>query len=432
MPLFSWLGGHQRATSLLELKKAVVPRETKEDFSRRVIMSAGVKANLTKKMIEGFPSAAPGKRAYYWDTQVRSLVVDVTSTGCKNFYVRRKLDKRRHIVLIGPFPEITIEQARRKALEICGQIALGSDPNQPKRALAAQPTLGDLLDTYIEQHGQTRCLAWKEMQAVFRRYLSTWRKRKLSSISKAEVAERINEIGRVHGHVPANHTITYARAAINWCINNGIFTGDNPWSGIAKFKIASRERFLRPNEVGRFMTALKDTDNTHGFRDYIYLSLFTGARRANVFAMRWDQIDFKLGTWTIPKTKSGDYHIVPLTQPALEVLQARRETVNSEWVFPSESRSGHLEEPKRAWKRLLKVAEIEDLRLHDLRRTLGSYMAMGNQSLHMIGKVLGHKSPTATQIYSRFAHDPVRAAMERAHTDMLHLADLKVTAPNHD
>jgi integrase len=67
---------------------------------------------------------------------------------------------------------------------------------------------------------------------------------------------------------------------------------------------------------------------------------------------------------------------------------------------------------------------MEDFRLHDLRRTLGSYMAMGNQSLHMIGKVLGHKSPTATQIYSRFAHDPVRAAMEKAHADMLEAAGL--------
>jgi integrase len=68
---------------------------------------------------------------------------------------------------------------------------------------------------------------------------------------------------------------------------------------------------------------------------------------------------------------------------------------------------------------LLKEAGIQDLRLHDLRRILGSYMAMGNQSLQMIGKVLGHKSPSATQIYSRFAHDPIRAAMEKAQSDML-------------
>jgi site-specific recombinase XerD len=51
-------------------------------------------------------------------------------------------------------------------------------------------------------------------------------------------------------------------------------------------------------------------------------------------------------------------------------------------------------------------------------------MAMGNQSLHMIGKVLGHKSPTATQIYSRLAHDPIRQAMEKAQNDMLAAAGL--------
>jgi integrase len=66
----------------------------------------------------------------------------------------------------------------------------------------------------------------------------------------------------------------------------------------------------------------------------------------------------------------------------------------------------------------LDKCKIENLRLHDLRRTLGSYMAMNNQSLQIIGKVLGHKSPAATQIYSRLAFDPIRQAMENAQASM--------------
>ena len=73
---------------------------------------------------------------------------------------------------------------------------------------------------------------------------------------------------------------------------------------------------------------------------------------------------------------------------------------------------------------LLRKAELSNLRMHDLRRTLGSYMAMGNQSLQMIGKVLGHKSPTATQIYARMAFDPIREAMEKAQNDMLSAAGI--------
>jgi integrase len=104
----------------------------------------------------------------------------------------------------------------------------------------------------------------------------------------------------------------------------------------------------------------------------------------------------------------------------LQILSERNYTkTDDEWVFPGDGETGHVVEPKKAWNALIKKANIQDLRLHDLRRTLGSYMAMGNQSLPMIGKVLGHRSPTATQIYSRFAHDPIRAAMEKAHADML-------------
>jgi len=74
---------------------------------------------------------------------------------------------------------------------------------------------------------------------------------------------------------------------------------------------------------------------------------------------------------------------------------------------------------------LLEEAGLQDLRMHDLRRTLGSYMAIGNQSLHLIGKVLGHKSASATQIYSKLTHDPLRQAMEKAEADRLRAAGLQ-------
>ncbi|MBX9667074.1 MAG: tyrosine-type recombinase/integrase [Candidatus Obscuribacterales bacterium] len=89
-----------------------------------------------------------------------------------------------------------------------------------------------------------------------------------------------------------------------------------------------------------------------------------------------------------------------------------------EWVFPSKSATGHVVEPKTAWRKFMKRTGLQDLRMHDLRRTLGSYMAMNNQSLQIIGKVLGHKSPTATQIYSRLSFDPLKQAMEAAQASM--------------
>jgi hypothetical protein len=110
---------------------------------------------------------------------------------------------------------------------------------------------------------------------------------------------------------------------------------------------------------------------------------------------------------------------------AIAVLNERKERITEPWVFPSKTSAvGHLVEPKIGWRQLLKDAQIEDLRMHDLRRTLGSYMAMGNQSLHIIGKALGHQSHTSTQVYARLAHDPVRQAMEKAQADMMLAAGL--------
>ena len=70
--------------------------------------------------------------------------------------------------------------------------------------------------------------------------------------------------------------------------------------------------------------------------------------------------------------------------------------------------------PKEAWKRLIKRANIEDLRIHDLRRTAGSYMAIQGVSPTIIGKALGHRSQAATAMYARLTQDPVRQALIKA------------------
>ena len=219
------------------------------------------------------------------------------------------------------------------------------------------------------------------------------------------------------------------KAAVNWNLKHGYISGDNPWNAIKQYKIRARERFLLPSELERFFAAVNSLKNTT-MRDYIKLSLMTGARQANVLGMRWEDIDFDLALWRIPLTKNGESHTVPLTRPALQILVERHAVRESEWVLPGKVKSKHLIEPKRTWRRLLDQAGITDLRIHDLRRSLGSYMAMNNQVLQIIGKALGHKSAQATQIYARLTADPVRAAMEQAQVNMLAAAGLSESPRN--
>ena len=96
------------------------------------------------------------------------------------------------------------------------------------------------------------------------------------------------------------------------------------------------------------------------------------------------------------------------------------------WVLPSlASKSGHLEEPKKAWRRLLTRAELENLRIHDLRRALGSWQAISGSSLQIIGKSLGHKSSKVTEIYARLNIDPIKLSVDRALDKMLEGQDLE-------
>jgi integrase len=200
----------------------------------------------------------------------------------------------------------------------------------------------------------------------------------------------------------------------------------NPCKGIKKFKEQSRDRFLQPEELKRFFDALKSPGTSDTLRSYILLSLFTGARRSNVMAMKWNCIDLKQKIWTIhgPETKNLEPLSVPLVDQAIEILKDIKKSANSIFVFPGTGKTGHLVEPKKAWRTLIAIAGLSDIRLHDLRRTLGSYQTIGGTSLTIVGKTLGHKSTQATQVYARLNLDPVRKSMEEAVNKMTSTKDL--------
>ena len=105
---------------------------------------------------------------------------------------------------------------------------------------------------------------------------------------------------------------------------------------------------------------------------------------------------------------------VVLCPEAVAILERRRQAIVNPYVFPGRGKTGHLMEPKLAWERLLARAGIADLRIHDLRRTLGSWQAAAGSSLQVIGKSLGHARPETTAIYARLQLEPVRQSVNAA------------------
>lgn len=371
---------------------------------------------FNKLEIEKIPHPEKGSAVYH-DTVVKGLVLFVY-TNSKTFHIYKFVGGKPIKPKLGNFPDMTVEQARKAAIQMLGTIATGAPVVSRRVSKAAGLYLGELIQHYIDKYAQHHCTTWVEMRKNLHRCFDLWLSTLAAEITRADVQQQMNTLGKERGHHTANRAYDDLRAVYSWGIKYGYHTGENPCTSITKFKTRSRERFIRPDEFERFLDGLK-TEKNIPFRDYIYLSLFTGARQGNVLAMRWDQINFDLGLWHIPITKNKESQTVPLTELALQVLEDRYEHRKSdEWVFPSDGATGHVVEPKNAWAKFLERTKLEDLRMHDLRRTLGSYMAMNNQSLQIIGKVLGHKSPTATQIYSRLAFDPLKHAMEAAQSSM--------------
>ena len=387
---------------------------------------------LIKTAIEALPLPDTGKRDVYHFDDYKGLHLRVTSSGVKTFSLLKRIKGGAlERVTIGKYPDMMPEQVKAKFAKINAEIANGASPNEANRILKGEPTLRELFDEYLERHAIPHGKKTvDDMRDNFRRYLSQWEKRKLSAITKDQVQRLHAELCKTKGATTANRTLELLRAIYNKGISWGAFRKQNPAAGIEKFKLQSRDRFIQPDELPRFFQALADEPNER-IRDYVILSLLTGARQANVLGMKWDQISFERDEWRIPDTKNGTPQTITLSPEAVEVLRNRKpdEAAKPEmYVFPGDGKSGHLVEPKAGWRRILQRAEIADLRIHDLRRTLGSWQARTGASLAIIGKSLNHKSTSTTAIYARLDLDPVRESVERATSAMMSAAGLKESA----
>jgi integrase len=345
---------------------------------------------FTKAALDAFSVDSPASRVVYYDDKARGLCVMV-APRTKTFYVLRKHQGKTERILIGRYPDTTIEQARNRAGQINSELDEGKNRNDVKRQRRSELTLGELHTIYMERHARTRNRKPENAESNYRRYLSDWGNRKLSEIRRSDVQVHIAKLAKDISPATANITLALLRAMFNRAIDWELFKGTNPTANIPKYPELSRDRFLYGDELERFLTALHKLEST-AMRDFFTMLLATGARKSNVSGMRWADINLRAGVWRVPDSKNGEpYHVV-LSPVASDILERRRKSEKGQWVFSGESKSGHIEEPKKAWASLLQHAQIENLRMHDLRRTFGSFMAAQGASLQMIGKALGHKS----------------------------------------
>lgn len=380
------------------------------------------KIKFTKENIDTLPTPEPGKRDIYHDTKTSGLQLRVT--GVKTFFVNRRIkggDPER--ITLGRYPDMTIEQARRKTMEILHDIAEGKNPAEVKRGKKAELTFADLFTEYLERHSKPNKRTWREDESKYKTYLERpLGKKKLSAIDRRDIALIHSNITKAGHDITANRVLALLSSAFGWAISAGLWEL-NPAIGIKRNKEKSRDRFIQGDELPRFFQAVAKEEN-ETIRDYVLMSLLTGARRSNVLAMRWQDISFDRHEWRIEETKNGTPQTVALSPEAIEILHNRKPSNDAVFVFPGSGKACHLMEPKKGWKRILERAGIDNLRIHDLRRTLGSWQAKTGASLAIIGKSLNHKNQNTTAIYARLDLDPVRDSVNKATSAMMQAAGL--------
>ena len=375
------------------------------------------KLNFTKAALLKAPLPPKGKLNYYKDLREAGLELIASSGGARTFYLYRKINGKAERIKLGKFPDLSVENARKAAQKNKGLIASGINPNEEKRRVRDEHTFKALFDEYMERYSKIHKKSWQYDINEVNKHLSHWFNRKISSITKDEVSRLHAKIGKNSGIYQANRILERIRGIFNKAIEWG-WQGTNPATGIKKFKEQSRDRFLNAEEMPHFLKSLDMEENSTA-RDFFKVLLFTGVRKSNALTMRWEQVCFKQKTWRIPETKNGEPLTIPLNDYVISILKQHRDTSHCEWVFEGKGKTGHLNDPKKAWKRILERAEIKDLRMHDLRRTFGSWQAALGANSYVIGKSLGHKSQQSTAIYARLNLDPVRESTNKAVDAML-------------
>ena len=411
----------------------------------------------------------------------------VSSSGVKTFslYRRTKGGKPSRVTL-GRFPDMTVEQARRQASVVNAEIEVGADPAAVKRAHKGEPTFEACFDDFLDkkrtrQSNPLSDSTKRDYKDLLRLHCGSIKATRMSQITRAKINELHGAVTR-KGAAQANKCIAMISAVFSFAIDREIYSGSNPATRIQKNVATERERFAQPDELPYLFRAISQSSLT----DFFWLALMTGARRDNLQSMSWRDLNLIDAVWRIPRTKNGEPLSVPLVPEAVSLLtrlkkKAKRGEV---YVFPGEGKTGHLVEPKTAWLSVLKRASlfrlldvmlqdkaltqggykeaheaaekilylavrkyhriaidagidpkdyaIDDLRIHDLRRTFGSWQNRMGANQSIIGKSLGHKTSRATQIYTRLDMDPVRQSVEAGTTAMLVAAGVKKTPASED
>lgn len=375
------------------------------------------RAALTSRRIA---QLEPKDRPYYfWDTKQPGLCVRVMPSGYKAFVFYRRIEGRPERITLGRVEAVPLDAARRAAAKMQGEVAVGLNPAKQKAQLRLRgQTIEGLVIKWLDV-AKRKNRTWRSDKALFENHIrAILGKKQASEIDTATLQRFADRVAKDVGARSANRCLSLLSVAWNHAVRRGE-ADINPVSGVRRHPEVSRDRFLSRAEVSRFLEQV--AVEPEPWRDFFILALLTGARRGALCRMKWSDIDFIQRVWQIPASDSKNRKrmAVPLVDAAMQILQTRYSQRVNPWVFPSaSSRSGHVEDPRKPWLRIRGTAGLEDVRLHDVRRTVASWMGAAGASAFTIAAALGHRSTRSTEVYTRLDAHAVRPALEQVAGDL--------------
>lgn len=253
----------------------------------------------------------------------------------------------------------------------------------------------------------------RHYEMSYRRYVKPrFGKLDPAEITRPMVLDLIADLLEEDGKVNSNKALMILNLIYNKNIEFQFYTGVNPAAGIQRYTRDERERYLTADEIDILLGEIEHQPDEE-FGRFIKLCLFTGQRSNNVASMKWNQINLETKTWTIPanEMKSGRLMVVRLTDTALIIIKENPK--DRTYVLHNEDAYKQLERWRARWDRFRTKIQMEDVNIHDLRRTFGAILAQNQFSLHSIAAALGQTSISATSIYARLSEQSMMDAFEK-------------------
>jgi len=398
---------------------------------------------LTKRFVESVTPTATDQVIF--DDKIPGFGLRVLRSGVRSYLVQyRNHQGRSRRLTLGKHGKLTADAARKHARRIFDAVRGGKDPVAERRAYIDAPIVNDLLDRYIAEHVEkrNRPRTREEIKRLIERHIRpALGRHKVAAVTRQDVAKLHRDLADTPRQ--ANFVLAVCSKAFSlaeaWAMRPD---GTNPSRKIERYRENARERFLSADELTRLGTTLRQAE-TEGLpwnvnpnkatakhlpkpqnRRTLYsrvttaaieLLLFTGCRLSEVLNLQWEQVDFEGGIIALRETKAGRAQVVVMNAPARRVLTQLHKAKDSEWVLPSIAnacRPLSKTAIENAWQRIRTAAKLADVRLHDLRHTVGSHAGQSGANAFLVRDLLRHKDLSMTGRYVNRADDPVRTLSE--------------------